>query len=325
MRNQLSQDRVNLAFRDSLGPVIQAALSDTNVVEVMVNPDGRIWIDQIRGGRTDTGQLLDFPTTETIIRLVADHIGETVTQDAPLIAGTIPETGERFQGLLPPLTANPSFTIRKRPAVIFTLEDYQAAGIMSAEQAKILRRALEQRKNILIAGGTGTGKTTFVNALLAEPVFAKDRIVIIEDTAELQCIAEDQVKLLTKRSEPAVTMRDLVKTTLRLRPDRIIIGEIRDGSALDMLKAWNTGHPGGVGTVHANSAEDALYRIEDLIGEVSQTIPKRAIAQGIDLIVYMERDQIRSAGRVIRSIVSVEGIRDGNYEMVALGSLIAKL
>lgn len=185
MRNQLSQDRVNLAFRDSLGPVIQAALSGTNVVEVMVNPDGRIWIDQIRGGRSDTGQLLDFPTIETIIRLVADHIGETVTQETPLIAGTIPETGERFQGLLPPLTANPSFTIRKRPAVIFTLDDYQADGIISAEQATILRRALEQRQNILIAGGTGTGKTTFVNALLAEPAFAKDRIVIIEDTAEL--------------------------------------------------------------------------------------------------------------------------------------------
>lgn len=123
------------------------------------------------------------------------------------------------------------------------------------------------------------------------------------------------MKLLTKRSEPAVTMRDLVKTTLRLRPDRIIIGEIRDSSALDMLKAWNTGHPGGVGTVHANSAEDALYRIEDLIGEVLQSIPRRAIAQGINVIVYMERDHSRKAGRIVRSIVSVEGFRDGNYEM----------
>ncbi len=315
-QHQLSQDRVIQAFRDSLGPVIQSALSDPNIVEVMVNPDGRIWVDQIRGGRSDTGQVLDYSTIETIIRLVADHIGETVTQDAPSIAGTIPETGERFQGLLPPLTSHPSFTIRKRPAVVFSLEDYQADGVMTAEQATIIRRALEQRKNILIAGGTGTGKTTFVNALLAEPVFAQDRIVIIEDTAELQCIAADQVKLLTKRSEPAVSMRDLVKTTLRLRPDRIIIGEIRDGSALDMLKAWNTGHPGGVGTVHANSAEEALYRIEDLIGEVSLTIPKRAIAQGIDLIVFMERDSSNRAGRSIRSLVTVEGLENDKYKVL---------
>jgi len=320
MRNQLSATRISDAFRDSLGPIILAALEDRNVVEVMVNPDGRIWVDGIRGGRSDTGQRLDFATIETIIRLVADHIGETVTQDSPMIAGTIPETGERFQGLLPPLTANPSFTIRKRPAVIFTLSDYIADEILSLEQADLICDALKQRQNILVAGGTGTGKTTFVNALLAEPIFARDRIVIIEDTAELQCVAEDQVKLLTKRSAPAVTMRDLVKATLRLRPDRIIIGEIRDGSALDMLKAWNTGHPGGVGTVHANSPADALYRIEDLIGEVSQTISRRSIAQGINLIVFMERDANRRAGRRVRSVASVKGLDGENYVLSELSA-----
>ncbi|MGB4057241.1 MAG: ATPase, T2SS/T4P/T4SS family [Alphaproteobacteria bacterium] len=179
---------------------------------------------------------------------------------------------------------------------------------MTKEKTDLLREAVANRKNILVAGGTGSGKTTFVNALLALPDFTQERIVIIEDTPELQCSAVDKVELLTKRTEPPLTMRDLVMTTLRLRPDRIIVGEVRDGSALDMLKAWNTGHPGGIATIHANSAQDALGRLEDLVGEVSAQISYRAIASAIDLVVFMCRTQ---AGREVREIVAVKGY-DGN-------------
>jgi type IV secretion system protein VirB11 len=184
--------------------------------------------------------------------------------------------------------------------------------MLSDHGAATLRRAIEDRKNILVAGGTGSGKTTLVNALLAEPAFAKDRVVIIEDTRELQCSAKDCVPLLTKTTEPRVTMTDLLRHTLRLRPDRIVVGEVRGPEALALLKAWNTGHPGGVGTIHANSAEDALYRIEDLIAEASTTVPHRAIASAINLIVFIERVH-GAVGRRVSQIVRVSGYEQGRY------------
>jgi type IV secretion system protein VirB11 len=195
--------------------------------------------------------------------------------------------------------------------MVFTLDDYVAKGILSEGQADRLRAAANQRENLLIAGGTGSGKTTLANAILAEPAFASDRVVLIEDTAELQCAAADKLEMLTKRTEPAVTMTDLVRDTLRLRPDRIIIGEVRDGSALDLLKAWNTGHPGGLATIHANSAAEALNRLEDLIGEVTQRVPYRAIAQAINLVVFIERTP---TGRRVRSVTGVTGWNGERYQ-----------
>ena len=226
-----------------------------------------------------------------------------------------PRSGERFQGVLPPLAERPVFAIRKRATVVFTLDDYVSRGILSAEGAATLRAAVVDRKNILVAGGTGSGKTTLVNAILAEPAFTHDRVVIIEDTKELQCSAEDKVELLTKNSEPRVTMTDLLRMTLRLRPDRIIIGEVRGGEALAMLKAWNTGHPGGVATVHANSAADALQRIEDLVGEASAVIPRRSIASAINLVAFIERVG-EAPGRRVSSILAVNGLLGDSYTMV---------
>jgi Flp pilus assembly CpaF family ATPase len=174
----------------------------------------------------------------------------------------------------------------------------------------VIRRAVVDRKNILVAGGTGSGKTTLVNAILAEPPFKGDRIVIIEDTKELQCPADDKVELLTKNTEPRVTMTDLLRMTLRLRPDRIIIGEVRGPEALAMLKAWNTGHPGGVATIHANSAADALRRIEDLVGEASQLVPRRSIASAVNLVIFIERT---STGRSVRQILRVIEFDGADY------------
>jgi type IV secretion system protein VirB11 len=301
-------DRKVAALRQAMGPVIAQALADKRVVEVMVNPDGKIWIDRIGEGRSFTGHRLAAADADRILRLLADHVGEVVTHDRPRISATLPETGERFQGVFMPVVASPAFAIRKRPEVVFTLDDYVADGIMTAAVAAILRDAARDRRNLLIAGGTGSGKTTLANAILAEPAFARDRVVLIEDTAELQCSAEDRLEMLTKRTEPPVTMTDLVRDTLRLRPDRIIIGEVRDGSALDLLKAWNTGHPGGLATIHANSAAEALSRLEDLIGEVTQRVPVRAIAQAINLVVFIERTP---EGRRVRSLTRVVG-RDGD-------------
>jgi len=215
-----------------------------------------------------------------------------------------------------PIVSSPAFAIRKRPEIVFTLDDYVGAGFMSEAMATTLREAAASRQNLLIAGGTGSGKTTLANAILAEPAFAGDRVVLIEDTAELQCAAEDKIEMLTKRTEPAVTMTDLVRDTLRLRPDRIIIGEVRDGSALDLLKAWNTGHPGGLATIHANSAAEALTRLEDLIGEVTQRVPYRAIVQAIDVVVFIERT---ARGRRLREVSRLVG-RDGEtYRLETIG------
>ena len=309
--NRVTENRLADAFRDRLGGFIREALDDPDVIEVMVNACGHVWLDRLRGGRAETGHQLPPAAAEAIIRLVAHHIGETVSEERPLIAGTLPLTGERFQGVLPPIAKAPSFTIRKRPEVIFRLDDYVDRGIMTDEQAMILLGALIERRNILVSGGTSSGKTTLLNALLAEDAITADRVVLIEDTVELQCAAHDQLQLLTRRAAPTITIRDLVQTTLRLRPDRIIIGEIRDGAgALDMLKAWNTGHSGGLGTVHANSGSDALHRLEDLISEVAASVPQRLIDQAVDLIVHIARTP---HGRRIEQILSVQSFHDGRY------------
>ena len=300
----IAQDRKVAALKQAMGPVIAAALADRMVVEVMVNPDGKIWVDKIGEGRSFTGQRLASADADRILRLLADHVGEVVTRDRPRVSATLPETGERFQGAFMPIVPSPAFAIRKRPEVVFTLDDYVEQAIMTAGQAEAIRAAAVNRDNLLIVGGTGSGKTTLANAILAEPAFATDRVVLIEDTAELQCSAEDKVQMLTKRTEPVVTMTDLVRDTLRLRPDRIIIGEVRDGSALDLLKAWNTGHPGGLATIHANSALEGLTRLEDLIGEATPRIPYRAITQAINVVIFIERApngrRIKEVSRLVR-------------------------
>ncbi len=313
--SQEALDRKHSALRQAMGPVIATALAEASVVEVMVNPDGSIWVERIGQGRTFSGEMMAPADAERILRLVADHVGEVVTRDQPLVSATLPRSGERFQGVFMPVSTAPAFTIRKRPEVIFTLDDYVKTGVMTVEQAQALRAAAERRDNILIAGGTGSGKTTLANAVLAEPAFAADRVLIAEDTPELQCSANDQIALLTKRTEPPVTMADLVRAALRLRPDRIIIGEVRDGSALDLLKAWNTGHPGGLATLHANSAREALSRLEDLIGEVAPRVPHRAIGQAVNLVAYIRR---APDGRRLESLVRVEGWIDGEYRLTAV-------
>jgi P-type conjugative transfer ATPase TrbB len=234
-------------LRTALGPAIAGFLEDPSIVEVMLNPDGRLWIDRLLGGLEDSGRTMSAADGERIVRLVAHHVGAEVHAEKPRVSAELPETGERFEGLLPPVVAAPAFAIRKPAVAVFTLDDYVAAGIMLAGQAGALRAAVAARKNILVAGGTSTGKTTLTNALLAEIAGTSDRVVLIEDTRELQCRAPNLVALRTK--DGVASLSDLVRSSLRLRPDRIPIGEVRGAEALELLKAWGTGHPGGVRTL----------------------------------------------------------------------------
>ncbi|WP_313453343.1 P-type conjugative transfer ATPase TrbB [Brevundimonas sp.] len=305
------------ALRHALGDVVLAALVEPTVVEILANPDGRLILDRAGEGRRDTGYVLSAEARERVVRLIADYMGETVTRDDPRLAGVLPGAGERFQGLLPPVAPGPAFSIRKRPSFIWRLEDYVRDGAMTPVQADALRAAARERRNILISGGTGSGKTTLANAILAEPAFSGDRVFLVEDTPELQCSAWDVVPVLTRRQPVVIGVADLVRDALRMRPDRIVVGEMRDGAAaLETLKSWNTGHPGGLSTVHANSAADVLRRVEDLIAEVSARTPRRAIAQAVDRIVHIRRTE---TGRCVEAILSIEPDDVGEYTINSIG------
>jgi type IV secretion system protein VirB11 len=312
-------DRKRAMLRTAMGPSIAAALADPLVIEVMVNPDGALRLDRLGAGRSDTGITIEPAQVERIIRLVASHARTEVHGSAPIVSAELPPhgdglAGERFEGLLPPVAPAPCFAIRKPATRIYTLADYVSDGIMSAEVARALSLAVVDRRNLLVAGGTSSGKTTLANALLAELAPRDERVILIEDTRELQCAAPDTVALRTRPG--VVSMADLVRSTLRLRPDRIIVGEVRGGEALDMLKAWNTGHPGGIATVHANNARSALYRLEQLIQEAVVTVPRRLIADAIDLIVFIEG---RGTARRIAGLEAVEGLDPtGDYALRAL-------
>jgi type IV secretion system protein TrbB len=300
-------------LRTALGPAIAAWLEDPGVVEVMLNPDGRLWVDRLTEGLIDTGERLAASDGERIVRLVAHHVGAEVHSAAPRVSAELPETGERFEGLLPPVVAAPAFAIRKPAVAVFTLDDYVAAGIMSADEADVLRRAVDRRRNVLVAGGTSTGKTTLVNALLAEVAKTTDRVVLIEDTRELQCKTPNLVALRTK--DGVASLSDLVRSSLRLRPDRIPIGEVRGAEALDLLKAWGTGHPGGIGTIHAGSALGALRRLEQLIQEAVVTVSRALIVETIDLIAVLAG---RGPERRLVELAAIEELGpNGDYVLVS--------
>ncbi len=298
-------------LRTALGPAIARFLEDPAVVEVMLNPDGRLWIDRLSEGLSDTGEVLRPADGERIVRLVAHHISAEVHAGAPRVSAELPETGERFEGLLPPVVAAPAFAIRKPAVAVFTLDDYADAGIMTRIQAETLRLYVATHANILVDGGTSTGKTTLTSALLAEVAKTNERVVIIEDTRELQCAAPNLVAMRTK--DGVATLSDLVRSSLRLRPDRIPVGEVRCAEALDLLKAWGTGHPGGIGTIHASSGIGALRRMEQLIQEAVVTVPRALIAETIDLVAVLAG---RGSARRLIELARVEGLgTDGDYRI----------
>jgi P-type conjugative transfer ATPase TrbB len=271
----------------ALGPDIEQLLEDSDIIEIMLNPDGKLWAESLTQRKFFTEKIISPDQSSHIIKLIASAQKTIADTRHPEVSCELAQYHARFQGWLPPIVSQTTFTIRKHTSHILTLADYLNQKQISKKEINLLKLAIIERKNILVSGGTGSGKTTFANALLWELKDSEDRIIILEDLPELQIASPDSVRL---RTSPEKSMQALVKGTLRMRPDRIIIGEVRDGTALDLLKAWNTGHPGGLCTIHANSAQAALSRLEDLIQEAIPVVPKQLIYQAIDIVVFMRRD-----------------------------------
>ena len=306
-----SLDRRIQMLRTAMGPLIAAALEDPDVVEIMLNPDRTLWVDRLSTGRAPMGVELSEADGERIIRLVAAHVGAEVHRGQPLLTAELPETGERFEGILPPAAPGPAFALRKRAFGVIPLSRYIEDGMMTAAQAGLLVRAVRERQNILIAGGTSTGKTTLANALLAEIAATGDRVLVLEDTVELQCAARDHVPLRTRQG--VVSMTELVRSSMRLRPDRVIVGEVRGAEALDLIKVWGTGHPGGIATIHAGSALGALLRLEQLILEVAVNPPRALIAEAVNVVIHIAG---RGRKRRIESIARVVSFDGVGYRLV---------
>ncbi|MBY5868740.1 P-type conjugative transfer ATPase TrbB [Rhizobium leguminosarum] len=309
--NQLrSHPRLVRKLQEALGDQLCFALEDATVVEIMLNPDGKLFIERLGHGVAPAGEM-SSAAAEMVIGTVAHALQSEVDTEQPIISGELPIGGHRFEGLLPPVVAKPAFTIRRRASRLIPLEDYVRTGVMTDYQASTIRSAISARLNIVISGGTGSGKTTLANAVINEIVKStpEDRLVILEDTAEIQCAAENAVLLHTSDS---IDMARLLKSTMRLRPDRIVVGEVRDGAALTLLKAWNTGHPGGVATIHSNTAMSALRRLEQLTAEASQQPMHEVIGEAVDLVISIERTP---RGRLVRDIIQVERFINGQYEI----------
>ncbi|RTM09610.1 MAG: P-type conjugative transfer ATPase TrbB [Hyphomicrobiales bacterium] len=311
-----SHPRLVRKLQDALGDELCVALDDASVVEIMLNPDGRLFIERLGHGIAAAGEMT-AAAAEIVIGSVAHALQSEADDEQPIISGELPIGGHRFEGLLPPVVSRPTFSIRRRASRLIPLDDYVKSRVMTRQQADVIRNAIASRLNIVISGGTGSGKTTLANAVISEIVDAApdDRIVILEDTAEIRCVAENAVALHTSDT---IDMARLLKSTMRLRPDRIIVGEVRDGAALTLLKAWNTGHPGGVTTIHSNSAMSALRRLEQLTAEVSQQPMREVIGEAVDLIVSIERC---GRGRRVRDVIHVESFNGSRYETEAYSQI----
>lgn len=306
--------RAGRMLRTALGADVRAWLAQDDVVEVMLNPDGRLWVDRLGEGLSDTGVTLGAAEGERIIRLVAHHVAGEAHARSPRISAELPDGGERFEGLLPPVVAAPVFAIRKPAIQAVSLTDYVDQGVMSRAQADALAAAVAARRNILIAGATASGKTTLANALLSELAGKDERVVVLEDTVELRCPAANTVALRSKDGVASLT--ELLRSTLRLRPDRIIVGEVRGPEALDLIKAWGTGHPGGIATVHAGTPLGALRRLEQLIAEAAVTVPRELIAETVEVIAVLTG---RGAARRLTDLVAVQDLAAGDYRFAPLG------
>ena len=310
-----TETRLTAMLRSAFKGPVGAALVADDTIEILANPDGSVWIEAAGSGLRRVSESLGHDDRERIIRLVASSVGEICDQASPIVSAELPGSGERFEGILPPVAKAPCFAIRKPAHQPIGLDTYVETGALTPALCMALRAALADRLNIVIAGGTSSGKTTFANALLSEPSLADDRLVILEDTRELRCSAEDVTQLRTHRS--GITLRDLVRSTLRLRPDRIIVGEVRGGEALDLLKAWNTGHPGGITTLHANSAPGALTRLEQLVEEATPARPHALIAEAVDVIIFLSR---ASGARRVEQALRLTGLEGIEYRTEPLAA-----
>ena len=312
MRNEEAIERIREKIRREAGPKVMGALGDPLVVEILLNSDGSLWIERLGTEMRCEGSL-ERTAADNLIATVASYYSLVTNRENPILECEFLLDGSRFQALVSPIVESPIFSIRKRELKTHTLADYVAVGIMSSSQAECVQSAIARRDNILVVGGTGTGKTTLGNALIDTmvEVSPEHRIVIIEDTREIQCRAQNSVQMKTSENK---SMTQLLRATLRLRPDRIIVGEVRGGEALALLKAWNTGHPGGIATLHANNARAGLIRLEQLVAEAVTDSGGRQmstlIAEAVDLIVVISKI---GGQRKITEIAQVKGFDGADY------------
>jgi type IV secretion system protein VirB11 len=300
-----SESRKLEALECSMGQDLIGFMKDDGVFEIMLNSDGRIWVDRFDKGCIDTGIHLIPKKSETIIKDIAALTGQVISENHPTLSGEIPDSylfdSSRFQGMLPNVVSAPTFNIRKHPKQVLTLDDYVKQGVMSESQRDIIIQAVHDKKNIIAAGGTKSGKTTLLNAILQEISKMTDRVIMIEDTPELRCTAKNFVSL---RTMPEVNMDELLRATLRMTPDRIVVGEVRSGEALSLMDAWSTGHSGGCSTVHSNSAEDTLLRLENMTSRVARNPQQMTISRAVNVIVYLKYENLV---RKVREIITVDG------------------
>ncbi len=314
--SEIVQRRRFSSLRKAVAP-IEKFLDDDSVIEIMLNPDGVVWLDMAGAGLIEAPDVMSTGEASQMIRLVAAAMGAEVNENNPSLSGKLPIWGARVQASVPPIVDAPAFALRKPPKIVFTLDDYVDKKIITQHEADVLAEAVRGGKSILVGGATGSGKTTLANALLQVIADSGERVYIVEDTPELQCPAKNKLQVLVQ--PPVYTHHRAIVDALRYRPDRIIVGEVRDGSALDMLKAWNTGHP-GFATVHANNARSMLDRLSQLIEEVVPVAPHRLIADAIDYCVHIRRDPLHQAGRSLSGIVAVDGWdKDGGWQFSSVG------
>ena len=316
MRAEALEDRAKLKLKRDMGAELLAELNHPQTVELFRNPDGQVWVERA-GEKSHPIALMPNAQAQAVIETVAGYHKLEVHQHYPLVEAQWPLDGSRFAGQIPPIVPSPTFCIRRRALRVFKLSDYLASNIISEVQHQVLVSAVRHHKNILVVGGTGSGKTTLLNALIAESVRIRptERVIIIEDTGEIQCSADNCVQLTTTSE---ISMTQLLRASLRMRPDRILVGEVRGPESLDLLKAWNTGHEGGLATIHANDARSGLRALEMRVREAldAPKVISNLIAEVVHLVVFISRTQ---NGRRVQDIVSVEGYVDGEYITHKLG------
>jgi type IV secretion system protein VirB11 len=326
--------RLEAKLRRELGETVLALLAQDTTEDIVLNPDSTLWVKRLGQGFQQVGYMAPAQASSAL-NTIAAWKGTVLNHDRPILETELPIDGSRFEGIVPPVVRYPVFAIRLRPKRIFSLNEYESAGILTTKEdpqnrirsrdrfvesvrgqshAEIIRTAIAAKKNILTVGATGSGKTTFVNAVLSAmaEIAPHDRVVLIEDTTELQCAIKNHVDLLAVGS---VTMLDCLRACMRLKPARIVVGEVRGAEAHTMLKAWNTGHPGGAATVHANDALSGLTRLENLVAEATSAPQQTLIAEAVNLLVFVDQEPGTPAGRKVREVAFVNGYRDGRYQI----------
>ncbi|MDF3982973.1 P-type conjugative transfer ATPase TrbB [Luteibacter sp. PPL201] len=306
----VTRERAREKLKRDVGDAFLDAFNDPQTVEIMLNADHRLWQERLGEGMRCIGMMRPSQS-EAVIKTIAGYYGKEITRTRPVLESEFPLDGSRFAAQLPPIVVAPTFALRKKAISIFGLRDYVASGAMTAAQRDLLADAIRKHRNILVIGGTGSGKTTLVNAIIREMVDADatERVFIIEDTGEIQCSAQNFVQY---RTSCEVSMTQLLRTTLRMRPDRILVGEVRGPEALDLLMAWNTGHEGGAATLHANDARAGLSRLAMLIS-MHRDAPRPIeplIGESVHLLVHIARTP---QGRRIQEVVAIDGYESGRY------------